>query len=233
MSSKCTVLHICAAHMLKIFQNLIAQSTNINDVRKFWLYVLARLQTSTSLDIASQLVEDLSTILKSKLLSKQATRALKRLNNAIQMQDPIVEEVDEVGKTCTSQETLGEETLRLQSPFYNHFKHIVENAYVSNTLVDKNPYYIPELAEKILKQYLPFFPLWSGVLLQEPDRNVTEGSNRDTNAVVESHFATIKNEILHKEKKHQSSKGLSSSLHLSKRLGKGIPCLHKKTESQR
>lgn len=200
MSSKCTVLHICAAHMLKIFQNIIAQSTNIKDVRKFWLYVLARLQTSTSLDIASQLVEDLSTISKSKLLSKQATRALKRLNNAIQMQDPIVEEVDEVGKTCTSQETLGEETLRSQSPFYNHFKHIVEYAYVSNTLGDKNPYYIPELAEKILKQYLPFFPLWSGVLLQEPDRNVTEGSNRDTNAVVERHFATIKNEILHKEK---------------------------------
>lgn len=79
---------------------------------------------------------------------------------------------------------------------------------------------------------MPFFPLWSGVLLQEPDRNLTEGSNRDTNAVVERHFATIKNEILHKEKNINPAKACRLFYISAKGLAKASLASIKKTESK-
>ena len=62
MPARLTVLHICAALLLKIFQRMVVQSTEKSKTRKFWLYVLARLQSSSSLEMATYLMEDFTTV---------------------------------------------------------------------------------------------------------------------------------------------------------------------------
>ena len=198
MPASLTVLHICAAHMLKIFQRMIVQSTEKSKKRKFWLYVLARLQTTSSLGTATSLIEDFTTVCRSTSLNNRAIKALDRLKAAVQMHENDTESEDTTMHQTSHEDQEG--TLRMMSPFYDYFNQVVSNAYVSYDTGEENPFYNPKLVVKLVKDYLPFFPLWSGIHLSESRRNIHEGSSRDSNAVVERQFATVKHDVLRKER---------------------------------
>ena len=86
MPARLTVLHNCAALLLKIFQRMVVQYTEKSKTRKIWLYVLARLQSSSLLKWQHIWLKT-SQLCRSTSLNKRATKALDRLKAAVQMHE--------------------------------------------------------------------------------------------------------------------------------------------------
>ena len=102
--------------------------------------------------------------------------------------------------------------IRVQSPFNAFFKrHVIDvNEQKEEGSESENPYYLPEVINMMVKDYMPLLPLWTGLMLEkEGDSRKT----RDNNAPVEAWMNVIKNSILRKER--------------SMRVGKLIRLIHR------
>lgn len=87
------------------------------------------------------------------------------------------------------------EAIYKRSPFYRVFCDIIEKVTPCCEGNISNDYYSEAFGEIILKKYIPYLPLWSGIMLDEKEGEV----QRVSNAPVESWFGIVKNQILKKE----------------------------------
>ena len=105
-----------------------------------------------------------------------------------------------------------EESLKMASPFTEHFKKIIEAHQINIIYSDseksknENEYYCPDLY-KIIKSYLHLVPLWTGMMIKNwedlnPNYKGKIVVSRKDNQKVENWFDVLKNHILfHKKRK--------------------------------
>ena len=88
--------------------------------------------------------------------------------------------------------------IRAQSPFNAFFKQFVTDATEQELgNEEENPYYLPQVIEIVMKNYMPLIPLWSGFMLEgEGD----DKKKRDNNAPVEAWMHSVKDSILQKKR---------------------------------
>lgn len=89
-------------------------------------------------------------------------------------------------------------TLYKDSPFFQYFNNIAEKIKIDIKSVDGNlnKFFSPALAEKILKHYLPYLPLWTIFVARLHDPLV----GRNNNARVERYFRKLKDACQDEEK---------------------------------
>ena len=97
------------------------------------------------------------------------------------------------------EETYGSnKSIYAKSKFYERY-FIIFNAVKKNLILKEctinevsNPYYAPKFGEYILLIYMPYVPLWSGLMLDLVD----DGISHTTNAYVETHNKYVKEKLL-------------------------------------
>ena len=98
--------------------------------------------------------------------------------------------------------------IRIRSPFNAFFKQYVTTVeeQVEQDIDCENPYYLPQVIDILMKDYMPLIPLWNGFMV-EVEGN--EKKTRDNNAPVETWFHIVKDNILRKERSliHKDLKG--------------------------
>ena len=108
------------------------------------------------------------------------------------------EEIDNELFRNVEEEKVGE---RHGSPFHKLFYDIFKVINEKETANEKekeeeNPYYSKEFFEYLLEYLMPYFPMWSAVVL------CYLGLTRDSNAVVENYFKWVKCEVWRKKMKN-------------------------------
>lgn len=180
-----TVLLLCSAHVIKIFSNHNAMQSMDRSSKSFILHCLGSIMQCSDFRTAHVMVKHLLTLLKVRS-SSSAAASVKFYQASVWVPSstPLVPKTEE----CHFTESVAQEncdTLFKTSPFYHHFKSVGDEID-DNGLNDDNPYYCPSFYEALLRQYLPYIPLWSPILSR----------HSLSNAAVESWFRTTKNSII-------------------------------------
>ncbi|KAI7804047.1 hypothetical protein IRJ41_021519 [Triplophysa rosa] len=184
-----TVVHICAAHMLKLLCNKIAKAKCPRETRALFLHSFALIQNASKLADIQSLLQDICTVFSERngLFTLDSLQALQTKIHDL----PVIAAVDEEFEEKTLKEILTESTPKTiihGSPFTKLLEKTLEtqNTQVSGAVCSQvNPYYCPRLIE-ILKSYLATVPLWTGIMLHHL------GKTRDTNTQAENWFRTTK-----------------------------------------
>ncbi|TKS90225.1 Zinc finger protein 658B [Collichthys lucidus] len=141
--------------------------------KEFLTFVFARLQNSRTLQEGVNIFRCLCIILLSKNCSEVVEENIQRLQRVIQHSkcEHTVSSDSEVAENyedafCHSQTIAG------SSPFSAVFRHACDDAkekidaeQSSDKPSDDNLYYCPGIVKFLLDNYMPIFPLWSGIML--------------------------------------------------------------------
>ena len=186
---KFTIIHICAAHMIKNIRTSLGKVTDDKRLAELLTRCFAYIQNRTSMKAVRRMWE---LMLKVFMPSKKDTTAVKQLKETLSGTE--VEETLEDGHY--PQDDLPdtkEQTIRKKSPFYKLFKINMEqhSDEKESSSVDNN-YRAVKAMYMLLNDYLPLIPLWSGLLFPFTGEKIT----RDSNSAVENWFRIVKKDIV-------------------------------------
>lgn len=196
-----TVVHICAAHMIKILCCKTSKVKCAKATKDLFLYSMALLQNATTLDEIQALLTDMCAVFTEETI-RDCQKSLNNLQTAIQNQAVIADV--ETARTPMEEAELfidkTPKTVRHDSPFVKLFagiftdnkKKILKKKGLS---APSNPYHCPCLID-IVSTYIPTLPLWTGIMLKHLNQT------RDTNSKAENWFRTTKTIVL-KNKLHR------------------------------
>ncbi|CAH1114929.1 unnamed protein product [Psylliodes chrysocephalus] len=204
-----TVIHICSVHTLRATIRKINYYRANRKLRQIAKMFVTELIHAKTLKEAEEIFEDMMIVFCSKFDGDSVRNAVKKLK---QLHITLHDESDIPDPTTTNNEKTStsyivddddntldiESSLRHSSPFHLHFanyfennRHNIENKSIEN--VNTNSLYLPEFFEYFQEYYLPFFPLWSAMVI------AYFGILRESNASVEGWFKILKHHILNKQ----------------------------------
>lgn len=189
-----TVVHICSVHILRAVTRKLHQiirSSEIHQVAKMFLTQLIHADTMQS---AETIFNNMVIVFGNKLKTNVVDTAMQNMesmycgspNIKIEADDSTSDQVD-----VDDPEGI-EAALRHGSPFYKHVQVIMirtmkeNNSQQCGAESTENIYYLPSFLEYILEHYMPFFPLWSALVIR------AFGILRDSNQPVENWFKNMK-----------------------------------------
>ena len=205
---KLTLVHVCSSHMLKtvirkchvLFQN--SQQRVLSKI------LMTKLIHSCTLDAAALHFEMIVVIFGLRkevpVLNEYLEILEHRVSNENSQKDSLFDAEDGVNTTLkydleSSSENQQHNNMdaRKESPFYIFFKRIYDSCTKkfsqdgsgdsqTNKYSTDNIYYSEQFMDYLLTYILPYFPLWSAVILCQLDLL------RDSNATVENYFKIIK-----------------------------------------
>lgn len=107
-------------------------------------------------------------------------------------------------------------TILARSPFTKEFDSVLDTVMCNvdpeeETEIGNNKYHCPGILDFLMKDYMPIFPLWSGIMLGNLTRhNAKESTDddevqktHDTNCHAENWFCIVKYKILQKKLHHR------------------------------
>ena len=230
-----TVVHLCSAHIMHMIMRKVASAFKNKQTSHFLGNCVGLLVNATSLEDADDIFKSLCVLFAnetSKVVVADAMTHLHELTcktNSMDLDSPSDE-----GQLMDDEDMLDDASERgplyQKSPFYGHFKHVSETAKLLGSdeaeSPDQNEYYSPKLVDYFVKSLMPYFPLWSALLLHD--------MSHDTNAVVENWMGAFKAMILNKrtslrpgeivEELRKSLKGRTRRHGLKKRKTKKGSC---------
>lgn len=186
------VVHICAAHMIHAASRNLYKICNKN-VKKFYQYIFANLQNTTNLKVAGKIAKNMFIVANSNYRTDKVNSAIEQLRSLF-VSIPEIEDENEdeqLGEEVPDDECVNKDTIKGSSEFYHYFlkmKRRAENTVQADQAVapfTPNQYFCPDAATCILENYLGYYPLWSGLMLDE-------NNTRDTNNTVENWFKIVK-----------------------------------------
>lgn len=193
---KYTVAHVCCAHILKTgIKNAREMSRGKpKDIKKklhiFSARAMALLLETKNRSEAQEIFTGIVMAFNSPRINEEVKMAIK---NIFKLKDVSgTEESKENGETEEKCEIITDtdKHLRHGSPFYGFFNNIKKKVTLcADETLPVNDCYFPEFIDYLIEYILPFFPLWSGVVLQH------FGIVRDSNNIVENWFKIVKNLI--------------------------------------
>ena len=173
-----TVVHMCAAHLIKAFSRHLKKVPNLKPGKKVWklaMQCFALLQNCTYLSEAITVFELICSVFGLPHENKQVKSAHKTLVKRATVYD----EDEEMSSTEDSFDSLGSDveelstfhgkTIKDVSPFTDVFSQILQKFPRTNN-ESTNDFYCPDVLSILVDVFLPLLPLWSGLLLQ-PLRN--------------------------------------------------------------
>ena len=218
-----TFLSICVAHMLKCVSMRLVKVEKNPVIRRFCLVCFSALQRSNDLVSAAALYRNIFVVLSSKCTNAFVEECNQELS--IMLTEPIDVSRSDIDE-CDSHALLQNETdsdqkenyevnefemsthtaktLKSSSPFTTFFAGTVADVDCENSHGSANVMYSPRCLE-VLCSYMHLFPLWSAALQNDAhrfgcnstgDRRPTNTVQCRSNAIVESHFSSTKNERL-------------------------------------
>ncbi len=211
-----TVLHLCAAHVIKDVAKHAVRVCADKGVRQFFLYCFGLLQTAADLDVARKTFRHMCHVFCLPSQSSTYKKSLTFLKEAVQGQNK--SEVDSAAQDdaqdCTTgiddTEVLRFATIKESSDWRQAFMHIYNDVQDDKPSGDisqeDNTYFNSALMKVLLDNFMHIFPLWSGVLLgnlqryskkeEQDDLKNTSPRLRSTNALVENWFGVVKKDFL-------------------------------------
>lgn len=180
-----TVLHLCAAHILKAVRQAITRHTKDNGLRDFVTFGFARLQNASSINDSANIFRALCTVLSTPKSSAAVKASLHFMESIILKEEQLEHAV--VGDSETDHS--GEEKKDLKSivnrsPFTSFFHQLLEEvseqAANETESTEDNLYFCPGIINFLFDNYLGIFPLWSGLLLGSLKRYASDDNTVDT-----------------------------------------------------
>jgi hypothetical protein len=213
-----TVVALCNAHVMKrisqkVYKCRPGKSQSAKDARALALFAFAFKQNTSDLALAKRVVGLEVQIFNSEHHDDRINDAVRELlsifdssknGSELEIPDPEVDP-DDPSEQDISEEDLHmkeSESLYSKSPFYHEFKSVFGSEFVSSCQEpETNDYYLPGFMDKyLLIHYLPYFPLWSTMLLKIVDPNLKPLHTWPA----ENHFDNVKNRILSKMRQRPS-----------------------------
>jgi len=194
-----TVVHLCAAHCIKNVANKASELTKDTGLRELCCYSFARMLNANDLKTIDEIFENLCNLLLSREYGSEQEKSRNFLNLHITSETKHEENEEECNFDSSFYEEDNNEAKKIShmSPFKNHFiriKNKVDTKILNTSTFKTNPYLLPSFIEYILVHYMPYAPLWTGLLLKPSLQT------RDTNSYAEIWFRIVKHQILRGEK---------------------------------
>lgn len=204
MHSSFVTIHLCCAHFMKMVTKDISDhySRADSNVSLFIKNVFAQCVQFQSLDIITEWAVNFYILIHSPGFDVEVERAYKVLKNLLADETYEDYEFKDVVKT-DSQEKFDKQNQPLfkTSPFWKYFDSASKTLQFPSRDSKINPFYNYPFSEILLNKYLPYCPLWSGILIRE-----CYMTNRFSNSYVENYFGFLKNHLLRCEKNLKPSR---------------------------
>jgi len=207
---KLTVLHLCSAHLIKAVHGAIGRRTKDKGLKEFATHCVAQLINTTSLKTAIDIFECMCHVFYTKPNTQRVRQFLQKLHDHIRGTKIPQDALDE--KQAVDDYIPPEaNTILARSPFTYEFTSVLEAVMsiqdpAEETDMDSNKYHCPVILDILIKDYLPIFPLWSGIMLGDlqrfKDREFIRDDlqkTHDTNCHAENWFSIVKDKILQKK----------------------------------
>ncbi|KAL0993878.1 hypothetical protein UPYG_G00115090, partial [Umbra pygmaea] len=198
-----TIVHICAAHMIKIVADKASKVKCSKSTRTLFLHAFAMVQNAINLKEIQMLLHMILNVFSLHTMTS-ACSSINELQQAIQKQG-FNNEVKAALDTAGVDQERGKDEGKTQkgivrnSPFTRLFNEVLTMQEDNKGEMDRgmptNPHFCPDLVN-IFKPYIGTLPLWSGIMLGHL------GQTRDTNAYAENWFRTTKTVVL-RDKLHR------------------------------
>ena len=193
--SSCTFIHICAAHMIKAVRNSICKVTKDKNLVEIVTRCFAGLQISKDMATAIGMWK---LMLKVFMPVKKDHASVAKLKSVLGgFQEELDIEEGDLTPEDTEFDIASVPSIRRNSPFNEFFmRHL--DTYIDGDSTEELPdstnnnYRAIQAMELLAKEYLPLFPLWSGVVFTLAGESIT----RDTNSPVENWFRILKHDVL-------------------------------------
>lgn len=201
-----TVLHVCSSHLIRAATKRIKTFTDDHGMRILCGRVVALLIHSTSMDKADEIIKLCSQVFGMRRKASDHEDAVNTLKRRVSPEssgachEPTTKELDDLLGNTSAEDEKEEEPIdmpvsRNESPFHVHFNSIYENTVAQETGENEKPFYNEAFISYLLNELLPFFPLWSALIIQR------FGITRDSNAPAENWFKIIKFLVFNNEMK--------------------------------
>ena len=189
-----TPIHICSAHVIHRIAWKCARKTKKKALKEFLVRFFCTLLVQTDLKGITSYLTSICRVVLSKKETPEVTKHLTRLT-AVDIDDE-----HDLSEHETTEEDGSRKfkTMRENSPYYSYFNDVLEaerERVPTTTDGEDNPLFCPWFTDVLLKEYLPFVPLWTSMMLRvkEPD-----GEPRMTNNDIEQWMGQVKNRIWEK-----------------------------------
>ncbi|CAG9790408.1 unnamed protein product [Diatraea saccharalis] len=203
-----TILHICSSHMIKTFSRKI-KTFGIKRKSKVYevsMRLAANLIHCQSKEQAGEIFKTVIMLFSTFLCKEKLADFLDKIMSDESFDHSLLEDkhtnqnIDDASVINVNDYDSDEENKDFENNFqkdslyYKYFEQIYNS--ICDTADKKeeiNEYYYPEIVKYILNKWLPLFPLWSAVLIQQCD------ILRDSNAAVENWHKIMKSYIYGRE----------------------------------
>lgn len=189
-------IHLCCAHFLKMATKDINLLSKNEKQKLLFKDILAAAVKIKKLDQLDKWFKNAVILLSGKYFNRDIKKSLNCLKELC-CKDNLDDEENVLSSNTVSYFD-NDDRLYTKSPFYKRYKNIYENTIISNEMDRENDYENKKLLMLILNKYMPYSPLWNGMMLVERERI--------SNAVVENYFGDLKRNILNGEKNLKCSR---------------------------
>lgn len=196
--NKLVTVHLCCSHFMHMVSRDLAQLNLSKSMKKRILLMMATLINTQTYEEFKKKVFNMLIIFKNKNITETLKNAVEKVDteeNDLEMPDEKL--TDDSAKTSNL-------PIYKSSRFYVDGK-MIEKA-VEETLYDdteletneKNPCKNDAFCDLFLNRYMPFAPLWTGIVIKHSplDKNDTR---RFSNSIIENWFNMIKGSVLERQ----------------------------------
>jgi len=191
-----TIIHICSSHCLntalKKIKKIFFKSKKMKSMRTIAANLVAQLIHSKSVQEAEPIIRNIVRFFGFENEIPDFDMRLKCIKHSRN------EEFDfsQTNDKPNDNERLNDQSKRRNSPYFKIFDSIKADVLRENNVAaPKNKWYSPKLIKYVFEYLLPYFCLWSAVVIRR--FNMT----RDSNAPIENYFKITKQQ-LHESKMH-------------------------------
>lgn len=199
-------IHLCCAHFMKMVSKDIDHLGTNELQNKLFKDLIASCILMDALGEINIFFVNLVVLLKSPFYNDMVKKSHENLLRNCSNKN-ITDFVNSVSASSTNTDIPVDEDdskkfgLFRNSPFYVHFFKIMSNIQISYVSTVANPYLNEKFLTIVLNKYLPYCPLWSGIILK-----YSSDMPRVSNAPIENFFGYVKNQMLEGERNLKCSR---------------------------
>lgn len=220
--TRLTYITLCSAHFSKTLCNRLVRSEPIRRIRRAAMVMFTLLMRTTSLRKAVNVYRNIFVVMCTKYDSNAVEKSFNNLKKYIRRGIPDRQEItdavdlfeDEVKMKVTDELMDSDASMKEKSPFTKHFAESIRQIQTnieSTTDGELNNMYSPK-GFAVIESFIHLYPLWAAALHENVERFAKDVQKKHekcdstftpkcrTNAVIESHFKSVKHNKKHRRK---------------------------------
>lgn len=190
-----TVIHTCSSHIFKSACNKITKFSRNRRIRLLAKLVVSKLINSSRLSVTKSVFEAAVIVFGLPTKEIHFSNAIYFLSNR-NSNDRNDFGIGDIKKRVAVEDRY--KTLKKSSPFFSYFTEVYEKILAKSEDTErKNLFFLPSFVQYLIKDFMPFCPLWSGIIIKK------FGIIRDSNASVENWFKMVKHDVFKNQMRHK------------------------------